>query len=129
MGSVHVMDDVRTAPLSAAAKKMLRVSLGEQREHADAQIATLTDSFNSIVEAAELVGTDDEHDPEGTTIAFERAQVTALLNQASADRDAIDAAVAKLDEGLYGTCEVCERAIGVERLKAIPSASRCIACA
>ena len=123
------MDHTSSSTLSAASKKMLRATLVEQRRQADEQIAALTDSFNSIVETVELVGNDDEHDPEGTTIAFERAQVIALLNQAEADRDAIDMAMTKLDNGLYGTCDVCGGAIGIERLTAIPSASRCIMCA
>src|SRR4051812_23821615 len=38
------------------------------------QIESLRRSVASIVEAAELTATDDEHDPEGATIAYERAQ-------------------------------------------------------
>ena len=35
-------------------------------------------------------------------------------------------ALAKLDEGSYGRCDVCERTIEAERLDAIPWAVRCI---
>jgi RNA polymerase-binding transcription factor DksA len=46
-------------------------------------------------------------------------------------RDAIadvDAALARLDDGTYGTCEICSRPIGEERLAAIPHARTCVAC-
>ena len=46
---------------------------------------SLSRQFEDIVVAAELSNTDDEHDPEGTTIAFERAPVSALLSQALLD--------------------------------------------
>ena len=36
----------------------------------------------AIVEGSELTSTDDEHDPEGATIAYERTQAIALLRQA-----------------------------------------------
>lgn len=43
-----------------------------------------------------MTSTDDEHDPEGTTIAFERAQVRSLLDQAKTDRAALQDATARL---------------------------------
>jgi len=115
--------------LTAAQRNEMRASLEAAGRQADEQIVTLTANVDAIVEAAELVGTDDEHDPEGTTIAFERAQATALLNQARADRHAVDAALRRLDEGTFGTCETCGQSIGKPRLEAIPAASKCINCA
>ena len=41
---------------------------------------------------------------------------------------AIDAALARIDAGTYGTCERCGRPIGQERLEAIPYATLCIDC-
>ncbi|HZT17397.1 MAG TPA: TraR/DksA C4-type zinc finger protein [Gaiellaceae bacterium] len=38
----------------------------------------------------------------------------------------IDAALGRIDSGEYGTCEICGKPIGEERLRAIPWASRCI---
>ena len=107
----------------------MREKLIQERDAADSQIAELTRSFEEIVEAVEDTNNDDEHDPEGTTIAFERAQVAALLNQAKADREAVDGALAKIDDGEYGSCEECAEPIGAARLGAIPSATKCIACA
>ena len=95
----------------------------------DEQIVTLTRSFDDIVAAAVQSNVDDEHDPEGTTIAFERQQVAALLRQAQADRDALLLARDRVEQPGYGVCEYCRGFIGVERLMALPSATRCIRCA
>ena len=40
----------------------------------------------------------------------------------------VDAALARLAEGRYGTCETCGIPIPSERLRALPEARRCIAC-
>ena len=56
------------------------------RERTARQIASLEDIVAAIVEGSELTSTDDEHDPEGATIAYERAQATALLRQAQGGR-------------------------------------------
>ena len=79
--------------------------------------------------AASDVATDDEHDPEGTTIAFERAQVTALLDRARRRITELDEALQRLDTGRYGICVGCDRPIAAERLDARPSARTCITCA
>jgi len=100
-----------------------------ERATALAQVAALTRNFDAIVEASELVSTDDEHDPEGATIAFERAQVSALLRQAHADSVSIDEALERVRAGRYGWCVECGREVGAARLEAIPFATRCISCA
>jgi RNA polymerase-binding transcription factor DksA len=70
-----------------------------------------------------------EHDPEGTTIAFERSQIGALVTQVRRHVAEVDAALARLHEGSYGVCEVCGGAIGSARLEALPAARACISCA
>lgn len=40
----------------------------------------------------------------------------------------IDEALARIDDGTYGECEVCGAAIGVDRLKARPVTTLCIEC-
>jgi DnaK suppressor protein len=82
-----------------------------------------------IVEAAESANSDDEHDPEGATIAFEREHTTALLEGARQHLDEIDAALRRLDQGGYGTCTACGQPIAADRLAARPTATTCIRCA
>jgi DnaK suppressor protein len=98
-------------------------------ERIDNQIAALARSVADIVEAAALVNTDDEHDPEGATIAFERQQASALLQQARADRQALGESLDRIDDDRFGICEACQAAIGTERLMALPWARRCVGCA
>ena len=103
--------------------------LGEERRAALAQIEALTRQFHEIVAASRSSNADDEHDPEGATIAFERQQVVALLDQARRRLADADAAVAAWEAGTYGRCETCGRPIAPERLDARPTARTCIDCA
>ncbi|WP_029253995.1 TraR/DksA family transcriptional regulator [Paraoerskovia marina] len=89
----------------------------------------LRGDVHGMVEASRTSNADDEHDPEGSTIAFERAQTAALASQADTDLAEIDAAIARLDDGTYGICEACGREIAPARLEARPTARSCIACA
>ena len=93
------------------------------------QIESLQRSFADIVEAAELTSTDDEHDPEGATIAYERALVSALLHRATDELAALDSARKRIDDGTIETCAVCHGPIGLSRLLALPSVRTCIDCA
>ena len=103
--------------------------LGEERAAALAQIAALTREFDEVVAASRASNADDEHDPEGATIAFERQQVVALLDQARRRLADVEAAVRDVEAGIYGVCETCGRPIGAERLAARPAARTCIDCA
>ena len=49
--------------------------------------AALEAGFDAVVEAASDVATDDEHDPEGHTIAWERQQIAGLLDAARSTLD------------------------------------------
>ncbi len=107
----------------------LRDAWSVERARIVQQIADLEHRFNDIVDAAELTSTDDEHDPEGATIAYERAQVSALLRHARADLVAIDEADQQLAAGRTPQCSGCGVAIPVDRLLALPGVRTCIRCA
>ena len=99
------------------------------RERTAELIASLSGSIASMVEAARLTTSDDEHDPEGSTIAFERSQASTLLATATEHLADVDAALARITAGTYGCCEHCGREIAPDRLLARPTARTCIACA
>jgi DnaK suppressor protein len=100
-----------------------------ERDAVRAQIAALTREFDGVVAASRSSNADDEHDPEGATIAFERQQVAALLDAARRRLADVEAALERRRAGGYGVCEVCGRPIPPERLAARPSARTCVACA
>jgi RNA polymerase-binding protein DksA len=93
------------------------------------RLASLTGDFDAVVAASRDTNADDEHDPEGATIAFERSQVAALVRHAEHHLNEVDSALRRLDEGTYGSCESCGRPISVGRLQARPIARTCIECA
>jgi DnaK suppressor protein len=93
------------------------------------RVVALTEDFDAIVASTDLVSTDDEHDPDGSTIAFERAMVAALLEQARAQCTELEAALERLGAGTYGRCERCGQAIAPARLEVLPATALCIICA
>jgi RNA polymerase-binding transcription factor DksA len=103
--------------------------LEQDRNSTAEQVLSLEREFEGFVAAAEDVATDDEHDPEGHTIAFERQQVAALLRDARHRLVELDQALARVDDGTYGVCVECGRPISPARLDALPAAPRCIECA
>lgn len=107
----------------------VRRRLLAEREVAQARLASLTGDFDAVVAASLDSNADDEHDPEGHTIAFERSQIGAIVTQVRRHLAELDAALDRVDAGTYGTCESCGRPIAPARLEALPAARRCIVCA
>lgn len=109
--------------------KRVRDQLEVDRRETTRRLATLRGDHASVVAASRDSNADDEHDPEGATIAFERSQIGALVRQAQLHLTEIDAAEQRLDAGTYGTCERCGGSIGDDRLQARPTARICMPCA
>ncbi|WP_420714060.1 TraR/DksA family transcriptional regulator [Gordonia sp. SL306] len=107
----------------------IRATLGAERDSTVSLIEALSSRLQSVVEATADSSSDDEHDPEGTTLAVERGQIVAQLDRSRVRLDEIDAAFGRLDHGTYGRCESCGESIGPERLDALPAARHCIDCA
>ncbi|WP_345982021.1 TraR/DksA C4-type zinc finger protein [Streptomyces sp. DSS69] len=118
-------DDPSVPPEHRAVRRRLLA------DHADtsARMAALSRDFEAIVEANALVAVDDEHDPEGSSTAFERAHVASLLAQAREHLAELDLAVERLENGDYGRCEVCGELIPAARLEVRPAATTCVGCA
>jgi DnaK suppressor protein len=110
----------------------VRDRLTVERSHTEGRIIALDAEFRGLVDAGDGTNVDDEHDPEGATIAFERAQVAALLEQARSRLAELDRALVTLETqgpSAYAICENCGRPIAPGRLEARPSARTCIDCA
>jgi len=115
--------------LSDLERRTVRSALVAELERTQEQVLSLSAQFDDIVVAAEMSNVDDEHDPEGTTIAFERAQVSSLHSQAVRDVAALRQNLADLDDKGFGACEQCGGPIGFERLVALPATRLCVQCA
>jgi len=103
--------------------------LAAERAATAERVAALAAQVDALAEQQALTTHDDEHDPEGVTIGFERAQLLGLLEGARRDLDAIERAAQRLADGLYGRCLRCGEPIPAERLEALPAAETCLACA
>jgi RNA polymerase-binding protein DksA len=71
----------------------------------------------------------DVGDAGDASTATEQADLrNAQIERDVAELRAIDAALARVDEGTYGMCTRCGGDIGEARLRVNPAAERCIAC-
>lgn len=59
---------------------------------------------------------------------FEQQRDLALRDRATHHLELVDAALARLDDGTFGTCQRCGAQIAEARLEALPWAAHCIAC-
>ena len=116
-------------PLSPSDRIELRTILAAERRRTNEQIAALSDDLDTIIETSTSAPPDDEHDPEGATIGFERAQVASLLERARSHLVELDQARERLAAGTYGVCGHCGGPIEIERLTAHPTAPTCVPCA
>jgi DnaK suppressor protein len=106
-----------------------RQRLEEERRSTLERLSSLQADFGGIIAASEGSNADDEHDPEGATIAFERSQVSTLVRQAQRHLQEIEAALERVEDGSYGLCERCGDPIPEARLEARPVARTCVGCA
>ncbi len=72
---------------------------------------------------------DDEHDPEGSTLASDWSRITSMHADAVASLDEVDRALERIADGTFGICVVCGNPIPDARLRVRPWADRCVTCA
>ncbi len=106
-----------------------RAALADERAQTLALLTTMAARLSSVVDAGADASSDDEHDPEGSTLAFERGQLVAQIERSKVRIAEVDAALQRLDAQTYGRCENCGADIAQARLEALPAARLCIACA
>jgi RNA polymerase-binding transcription factor DksA len=111
------------APAVAASR------IASARAEAEARSAALSVQIEALAEQQALTTHDDEHDPEGVTIGFERAQLLGLRAGARKEISALDRATSRLRAGTYGRCVNCGYVIPDARLEALPAAETCLNCA
>ena len=68
----------------------------------------------------------DDDFSDRSLVASEQGENRSLADALQSQLNQVDHALARLDDGSYGTCEVCGNAIGADRLEALPATSYCI---
>jgi DnaK suppressor protein len=68
----------------------------------------------------------DQHQADVGTETFEREKDLSILENVEAELADIEHALARLNDGTYGTCEACGRPIDEARLDAMPAARLCL---
>ena len=63
---------------------------------------------------------------EGTSLAVDRLSQVAVHDKLQLTKADVERALAKVEDGTYGTCDVCGRPIGEGRLEALPWATLCV---
>ncbi|HEY0417705.1 MAG TPA: TraR/DksA C4-type zinc finger protein [Gaiellaceae bacterium] len=77
-------------------------------------------------ELGELATGGENHLGDTATATYDRELDDGLEEGVQQTLHDIDDALKKIDDGTYGTCEVCGKPIGADRLWAIPWARLCI---
>lgn len=103
--------------------------LAGQHAAAAERVTSLERQLRQLADEQALTTHDDEHDPEGMTIGYQRAQFQSLLSAARADLAAVEHALKRLRDGTYGICTRCGAPVGEHRLTALPATLTCIGCA
>lgn len=107
----------------------VRERLAEERERAQDRLAHLRREREEIVATVQLDPPDDEHDPDGATLAWEREQLAAMIKAQTGRIAAIDEALARVAAGTHGICEGCGEPIPALRQQVRPAATHCVDCA
>ena len=66
---------------------------------------------------------------DSSQVTAERGEAEALAHTLQETLSDVEAALTRMDEGTFGTCEGCGQQIAAPRLEAMPAARLCIDCA
>jgi RNA polymerase-binding transcription factor DksA len=108
---------------------LARQRLAEERERLAGVRSTFDDEHLTDQSESDSVGelsSYDQHQADMGTETFEREKDLSILEQVESELADVEHALRRLDEGTYGTCEVCGRVIPDERLEAMPATRLCL---
>ncbi|HEY8201872.1 MAG TPA: TraR/DksA C4-type zinc finger protein [Actinomycetota bacterium] len=95
-------------------KRLLKAFTGEQ-----AETVSETESYSEL-------SSYDQHPADMGSETFERTKDLSIIAQIDAELEDVERAFRRLDNGTYGICEACGKAIEQARLEAIPTARFCV---
>lgn len=104
--------------------------LKKMRQHLEEQLELLENRLRNIEKNRSRKKNALEQDwEEQATVRQNDEVLDGLEHEGTIQIEAIRTALSRIDEGTYGTCDGCEKPIAPARLKALPHATLCIACA
>lgn len=124
-----VLNGAMARDFSDAQQVRFRQLLETELDADMANASAATRNMRLISDARDGSSTDDEHDPEGVTLAFERSHEASMVERSERGVAEATAALKRLDDGGYGICAECGGDIAVKRLDARPATTLCIDCA
>lgn len=107
----------------------LRKRLEERRAEIESDMSYMAAEMRSIG-----VDQDEENGSLGNHIADDGSNVAEAERIVTVSEDLqqilaqVNAALERMSDGTYGTCQRCEKSIGEERLEAFPYVAYCIEC-
>ncbi|MEU0031928.1 TraR/DksA C4-type zinc finger protein [Streptomyces sp. NPDC006335] len=113
----HQIIDDRHATLSIEDLAALRENLHEQRLFRQEQLQQLSAAAASRADALRA--------PQASSQIEVRVKLAASARMVLAD---VEAALERMDQGRYGTCDLCRRPIAHARLMIVPQARYCARC-
>jgi DnaK suppressor protein len=99
---------------------------GGFRARLEAERERLIDEIGEAIEAPDQMTYGSQ--AAAASQVFDQQRDLALRDRAKQHLAQVDAALARVDDGTFGRCTRCGRAIAVERLEALPWAAHCIDC-
>jgi RNA polymerase-binding transcription factor DksA len=108
----------------ATARKLLEAERSRLEEvKSSAELETLEESETESYQELSSV---DQHSGDQGTATFEREKADSIRTSVEGQLADVEHALARLEAGSYGVCELCGKKIPDERLKARPAARFCI---
>jgi RNA polymerase-binding transcription factor DksA len=108
---------------------LARQRLADERARLDGVRSTFDDEGLTSESESDSLGelsSYDQHQADVGTETFEREKDLSILEQVEAELADVEHALRRLDDGTYGTCEVCGNVIPDDRLEAMPAARLCL---
>jgi RNA polymerase-binding transcription factor DksA len=121
---------LKAKPLTKDELAAFRKALQEQLDLKQENLKSLTGTHlgQSLAESAGDISTHSTHMADHGTDNFARDLALTLAGNRCDDVREIEEAIRRIDENHYGYCELCDKPIGRERLRAHPFARCCILC-
>jgi DnaK suppressor protein len=105
--------------MDAAALERARMALRAERRRLEAELAETIQAPGPMTYGSQAAA---------ATQVFEQQRDLALRERAEQHLALVDAAIARVEDGTFGTCIRCGRPVAPDRLEALPWAAHCIDC-